>query len=246
MRGKIVNPTFSHERLLEVLDYDPNTGELKWKVDVSKNVKAGMLAGGSKGYITVDKQDTTVPRIVWFYMTGEWPKYRVCCKNKNLKDFRFSNLEVVSGIEGYDHNNREERIAYHREYRKNYAPKYTEGDLKYKFGISLSEYSKLIIDQGNKCAICDQPETQLRNGRIKALAVDHDHETGKVRGLLCCACNQALGKFKDEKKLLLAAVAYLEKHSAEGKINPGSQALSTGPADAAETIGRNLLQGEGT
>ena len=65
----------------------------------------------------------------------------------------------------------------------------------------------MLSAQDSKCKIC---LTQLDYGR-NGLQVDHDHVTGKVRGLLCASCNLALGGFKDDPKLLKAATEYLEE-----------------------------------
>lgn len=86
-------------------------------------------------------------------------------------------------------------------------------DLKYKYGITLQEMRKMAEAQDHKCAICGQPETENRNGITRHLAVDHDHKTGKVRGLLCSACNTALGKFDDDPVIIARAIAYLAKHA---------------------------------
>lgn len=72
----------------------------------------------------------------------------------------------------------------------------------------------MIALQGNKCAICGSEETDKRRGKLRALAVDHDHETGKVRGLLCGACNKGIGLLKDDAEILRKAAAYLDKHTA--------------------------------
>ena len=82
-----------------------------------------------------------------------------------------------------------------------------------KYGITKTEYLSLIEAQNNKCAICKQPEENRgRGGKIKNLAVDHCHETGKVRGLLCLNCNTALGSIKENKETLIQMIEYLEKH----------------------------------
>ena len=65
-----------------------------------------------------------------------------------------------------------------------------------------SSYNAMWLAQDGKCAIC-------RQVCIKALAVDHCHKTGKIRGLLCMRCNTALGMFKDDPALLLKAIEYL-------------------------------------
>jgi hypothetical protein len=82
--------------------------------------------------------------------------------------------------------------------------------LKSRFGISLEQYDTLLAAQGGTCAICRNPETVLDKGVPRALSVDHDHETGKVRGLLCGGCNQGLGRFRDSPVVLKRAVVYLE------------------------------------
>ncbi len=78
-----------------------------------------------------------------------------------------------------------------------------------KYGIAPSDFMDLLTIQNGRCAICGYSETDKPNFFP---VVDHCHKTGKVRGLLCMACNQALGKFKDETDRLFAAIAYLTKH----------------------------------
>lgn len=83
-----------------------------------------------------------------------------------------------------------------------------------KQGIDCTweQQQEMLTKQGNVCAICHRPEKVVRDGKQKALAVDHDHQTGKVRGLICSACNQGLGNFQDNPDLLRNAVFYLEQH----------------------------------
>ncbi len=80
-------------------------------------------------------------------------------------------------------------------------------DLMKLYGITLDDYNKMFAEQEGKCSICGTH--QCATGR--ALAVDHDHETGKVRGLLCSNCNTALGKFNDDVELLKKAIDYLRR-----------------------------------
>lgn len=84
------------------------------------------------------------------------------------------------------------------------------------YGMSEADYAAILKRQKGVCAICRQPETAKRNGQIKALHVDHDHATGKVRGLLCSRCNTALGGFGDDIKRLNRAIRYLRLHSFAG------------------------------
>jgi hypothetical protein len=78
-------------------------------------------------------------------------------------------------------------------------------------GLTVEQLQALEIAQGSLCAICGQPETALgAHGKVKSLAVDHDHETGRIRGLLCNNCNRAIGLLGDSVELLLKAVEYLK------------------------------------
>ena len=79
--------------------------------------------------------------------------------------------------------------------------------LKRHFNISLTDYDEMLEAQDSSCAICGR--TIAEEGR--RLAVDHDHETGEVRGLLCGNCNQGLGRFMHDQELLHSAIAYLEQ-----------------------------------
>lgn len=87
-------------------------------------------------------------------------------------------------------------------------------DLKKKFQISNEEYDNILKKQNFVCAICKKPESAKSNNgtKIKYLAVDHDHKTNKVRGLLCMFCNTGLGKFKDNIELLNAAIDYIKNN----------------------------------
>lgn len=83
--------------------------------------------------------------------------------------------------------------------------KIKEKNLK-KYGLSLIDYQKLLKEQGRRCALCFRQPGIFKYD----LGVDHDHETGKVRGLLCNACNQLLTQYRDIN-FFKRIVAYLEK-----------------------------------
>lgn len=77
---------------------------------------------------------------------------------------------------------------------------------KRKFNLEDNEYQKLLEKQNGRCAICQSDTPEKRS-----LAVDHCHETDKIRGLLCSKCNTGIGSFKDNIQLLENAIAYLNK-----------------------------------
>jgi hypothetical protein len=78
--------------------------------------------------------------------------------------------------------------------------------MRARYGLTIEEYDAIVAAQDGLCRIC----RKTPNGRWKRLAVDHDHSTGRVRGLLCHACNAGLGHFRDSVESLRAAISYLE------------------------------------
>jgi hypothetical protein len=103
---------------------------------------------------------------------------------------------------------REKRIAAVKAYRAANPDKIKHLNLRRAYGISLEEYNALAEAQGHKCAICGASDAQSTISK-KHFFVDHCHETGKVRGLLCNHCNRGLGAFKDNTEFLAKAIAYL-------------------------------------
>lgn len=83
-----------------------------------------------------------------------------------------------------------------------------------KYGLTFDEYTAMRVAQSDLCAICGSPEWVVAGGKIKPLAIDHCHSTGRVRALLCHACNHALGKMADDPARLRAAADYLERWTA--------------------------------
>lgn len=78
--------------------------------------------------------------------------------------------------------------------------------LRREFHTTLAQYEAISIWQDRRCGMCKRLATEFKNG----LALDHDHKTGLVRGLLCFMCNRMLGKFRDNDALLKAAARYVE------------------------------------
>lgn len=95
--------------------------------------------------------------------------------------------------------------------RRNHArrpkDKVRNENLKRRYGITLADYQIMLTAQVGVCAVCENPPTE-RDRFI--LNVDHDHKSGRVRGLLCILCNTVLGKMNDSPALLRKAADYLE------------------------------------
>lgn len=82
------------------------------------------------------------------------------------------------------------------------------GNIRRLYGVSRDEYRAAYFRQGGLCAICKQPERTERN---QLLPVDHDHLTGRFRGLLCSHCNRAIGLLGDDPEIIEAAARYVRE-----------------------------------
>lgn len=81
-------------------------------------------------------------------------------------------------------------------------------NLKYNYGLTFEQYQYMYKAQNGCCDICGRAEHLTVTGRLH---IDHDHETGKVRGLLCMGCNTGIGHLKDDVEILKNAINYLER-----------------------------------
>jgi len=123
------------------------------------------------------------------------------CWNKYQKNWRDNNRERFKEI-------KRKSLDKHVDTTRNY-------ELLKSKGISLEEYNNILISQNNVCAICNTTDTRTykdnRRGQILPLFVDHNHQTGEVRGLLCNKCNAGLGMFRDNPEYLASAISYLKE-----------------------------------
>jgi hypothetical protein len=76
------------------------------------------------------------------------------------------------------------------------------------YGVSEEQYTEMLSRQGGVCRVCKKTPEENK----QRLAVDHCHDTGKVRGLLCSTCNLGLGYFNDNIQLLTEAILYIKEH----------------------------------
>ena len=131
------------------------------------------------------------------------------CEAKRNKAWHARNKERhVAAVNRWREKNREQYLAYLERYNAADQRKRRDraGHLRRRYGITLEDYDRMLETQGGGCAICGRPpRTDI------SLHVDHDHETGRIRGLLCFPCNNTLGDFKDDPKRLYAAADYLSR-----------------------------------
>lgn len=108
--------------------------------------------------------------------------------------------------------NRAENTERQRRRRASAPQKVRAYRLKWWFDMELSQFEGMLASQNGLCAVCKRPETNAFKGKVRDLCVDHDHETGAIRGLLCTRCNRALGLLGDDPKIVWEMARYIDKH----------------------------------
>ena len=123
------------------------------------------------------------------------------------KNYRENNKEKIAERQKeYQKNNKEQIAGYQKEYRKKNKNKIADQILKRKYNLSIEDWKKIFNSQNKCCAICKNNKTGLRG-----FVVDHNHQSGKVRAILCDNCNKLLGHAKDSPSVCRLAAEYLEK-----------------------------------
>ena len=135
--------------------------------------------------------------------------YREANKEKlrlaNKARYEANKEERKAGAKIYAVNNVKARRIYEKAYRKANSKRTKVYMLRRLYGLSFDDYNNMLTIQNNSCVICKTEESKLP----RKLSVDHDHNSGKIRGLLCAYCNRALGLFNDEPSRILKAIEYL-------------------------------------
>ena len=130
--------------------------------------------------------------------------------NTDFKPTNGNNNKYCSKKCAYDSNRLLAKKRYHKSNKKKHIQRARETHYKIKYGITIKEYNKIYKKQKGVCAICGLPESLIMRTGIIHLSIDHNHKTGKIRGLLCHRCNRALGYFNDNPFLLVKAIKYLK------------------------------------
>ncbi len=142
---------------------------------------------------------------------------------------KICNVCHVAKVKFHFTNDRSRKFGYHNTCKECLYPRNNESAAQYRqrrmlwngFKLTVEQYEAMLEEQGGVCAICERPETNTYLGVVRRLAVDHDHtccpgdkSCGEcVRGLLCSACNTALGRLNDDLDRLQAAMDYLVSFS---------------------------------
>lgn len=145
-----------------------------------------------------------------FYKNGN--TFRSDCKLCNLVKSKKYQQEHKKERKIWLDKNRKQINKNHSEWCKDHPDNRKNSQLKINFGITLEKYNQMLEAQNGLCAICGKEETSIdiRTNNKFALAVDHNHKSNKVRGLLCGSCNKTLGHVKDNIFILEKAIDYLK------------------------------------
>lgn len=129
------------------------------------------------------------------------------CRKKQMAEYR-SKPEIAEKARRRARKWHQDNKEYARKYRQErYDPEKRLKKLLSRYDLTLEEYNTLSQKQNGCCAICGTTKGSKNGGR---LVVDHCHESGNIRGLLCHSCNRGLGMFRDKPELLKKALKYLE------------------------------------
>lgn len=128
------------------------------------------------------------------------------CHSCYMQGWRKKNRKKINKYQRQRHR---ERIETEDGYREKVKARNRSLALKRKYGISVDEYNELLRKANNKCEICGSDGS---NGHHGKLCVDHCHDTGRIRGILCDPCNKKLGNAGDSVDSIMTLLKYLQKH----------------------------------
>jgi len=167
----------------------------------------------SEGRFIEEKTPSIIPKTRKCNRCGRRLNLLKFSKHKRGKYGRRGICKECDSIYSQEYHNRPEVKKRSAEWAKDYwkrmyTPKTKLNErLKNTYDITLAEYEKIVEKQNGVCAICQK----ANNVKGQRLGVDHDHKTGKIRGLLCNHCNKGISGFRDNPTLLSRAVTYLRK-----------------------------------
>jgi hypothetical protein len=130
------------------------------------------------------------------------------CLNSSRRAKYLSNPEIRNKAIKHQHEWRKNNPDKVKKWEKENPEKYLDGQLRRKFGIGFDQYLSMKESQDSRCAICKKHQNEFN----EMFCVDHDHLTGKIRGLLCRKCNSGIGLLQDSLDIVKSAAEYLERN----------------------------------
>lgn len=207
-------------KLKKAISYNPDTGIFtRLSTHAGKAYMHPNATGAPR--VSVLGKEYSARCLAWFLMTGYYPKqFELKSLDGDIANVKWSNIyktkdghkfcskcKLEKPFSAFGKNR--SRTAGHdpacKECKKPAARRYAHKTNMKAFGLTPETYETILTQQGYVCAICKNID------KNKRLAVDHCHNTNRIRGLLCAKCNQALGLFNDSPTLLNRAINYLDE-----------------------------------
>jgi DNA mismatch repair ATPase MutL len=129
-------------------------------------------------------------------------------KEHSKKYYDDNKDKIKKYVVEYYENNKEKIKEYSKKNYKDNKDKFRERNLKKSYGIDSNQFEQMLTTQNNKCIICDKA---FGKEKINKPHIDHDHETNKVRSLLCTKCNLGIGLFDEDISRIEKVITYLKK-----------------------------------
>lgn len=161
-----------------------------------KNNKYYTRAEPSKGVCKICNKS-------FFGRKGKKKCYDDICKKQNMKQI---NAEIMKN-EDKRKAKYEQTTTWNMNNKNRCFDNQRKLMLKKQYNLTVEEYNKILESQQHKCAICKRHTSEFK----KKFSVDHNHDNGRIRGLLCYNCNLGIGKFKDDMIWLVEAVKYINR-----------------------------------
>lgn len=135
---------------------------------------------------------------------------RVCSSKKHAIYYRMNKSKIQDSHRRWRLNNPETHRARGRRWTRKNPEKAKAMYVRSDHGISMDEFQKMHDSQKGLCKVCSKPERAIYRGKTRSLCIDHNHKTGKIRGLLCHRCNVALGLLEDDFRIVESLLEYIK------------------------------------
>lgn len=136
-------------------------------------------------------------------------KVEIAAHNKEWRDKNKVYIQQASR-DWRERSAEERKLKRHLDWKQN-KERLSVKRLCRRYGMTSQQYEEMVRTQGGLCAICGRPESRTWQGKLRTLSLDHDHETGKARALLCADCNAAIGLFQEDPERMKSAIEYVER-----------------------------------
>jgi hypothetical protein len=172
----------------------------------------------ARAYRRANKEKLNAQSAEWYRNNKErrlklskaWYEANKDKKKKSCRAWQAANSSRYKALVAeWDKQNPKRRKEISLKWRKENPEAWRALSLRKKYGLTVEQFDDMVKAQGGLCAICLKPETRTTKGQNRYLSVDHDHNTNKIRGLLCHRCNASLGLMREDLDSLRRMIDYI-------------------------------------